>query len=743
MRNIIGADFLEVADSAPALIWLSDADNNGVWFNRRWLQYTGRKTVQELGRGWTEGIHPEDLERCLLAYSKAYRACSPFEIEFRLKQADGSYGWIADTGAPHLGSMGELTGYMRFCWNITRRKLAEQGLQESALHTQAILDNALDGIVTIDDRGTIQSFNRAATYIFGYVAKEVIGRNVNMLMPEPYRSQHDSYLQNYQATGVPRIIGIGREVEGQRKDGTVFPMELAVSQISRKGRPMYVGIVRDITERKRMEQMKTEFVSTVSHELRTPLTSIGGALGLLAGGMLGKLPAEAEQLLDIAYKNSQRLSHLINDLLDMEKLAAGKMSLDFREQPLMPLVEQAIESIRAYAGQFQAHLQLVERADHARVRVDGMRLQQILANFLSNAAKFSPPGGAVEVAVRSKSDAVRVEVTDCGPGIPNAFRDRIFQRFSQADASDTRQTGGSGLGLAISKELAERMNGSVGFSSQEGEGACFHLELPIAETEDHGDRMKPLPCRAAPRLLVVEDEPDIARLLKIMLQRGGYDVDIAPDGKRALELLAQVEYAAMTLDLMLPDASGAELIRRIRSRPQTEALPIVVVSAHNESGKLSIDGDFTAIDWLDKPVDEARLISAIRRSLSGAAGIKPRVLHVEDDGDLHDVMSSLGSELAEFDAARTLAEARTKLGRSRYDLVMLDINLPDGSGWKLLPLLNHLDPAPPIIVFSAEEQEAEQKAAVQAALVKSHTTSQDLLNTLRRLLAKEPCTNTN
>jgi len=244
-----------------------------------------------------------------------------------------------------------------------------------------------------------------------------------------------------------------------------------------------IGTNMDITERKRAEQLKSEFVSTVSHELRTPLTSIGGALGLACGGALGALPAQAREMLEIAYRNSQRLTHLINDLLDMEKLAAGKMGFDLREAELMPLVEQALQSNRAYAESYRVALVLGERADGVRVRVDAGRLQQVLTNYLSNAVKFSPAGAAVQVRVRAGTGVepgwVRVEVSDEGPGVPLEFRERIFQKFSQADASNTRQKGGTGLGLAISKELMERMQGRVGFESQPGHGACFWFELPL------------------------------------------------------------------------------------------------------------------------------------------------------------------------------------------------------------------------------------------------------------------------
>jgi signal transduction histidine kinase len=268
-------------------------------------------------------------------------------------------------------------------------------------------------------------------------------------------------------------------------------MEITVSSSDHRGEALFIGLIRDISERKRMEQMKNEFVSTVSHELRTPLTSISGALGLVNGGALGTIPGPAKTMLDMAYKNSMRLAHLINDLLDMEKLMAGKMTFDIQQQALMPLLEQSIETVHAYGEQYQVRFELVERAEGVGVRVDGSRLEQVLSNFLSNAAKFSLPGQRVELAARRVDDRVRVSVTDHGPGISAEFRTRIFQKFSQADSSDTRQKGGTGLGLAISKELVERMNGSVGFDSEVGKGACFYFELPVCETADWRESVTP------------------------------------------------------------------------------------------------------------------------------------------------------------------------------------------------------------------------------------------------------------
>lgn len=234
----------------------------------------------------------------------------------------------------------------------------------------------------------------------------------------------------------------------------------------------------------RANRVKSEFLSTVSHELRTPLTSLSGSIALIQGGALGVLPAPVTEMLRVAHKNSLRLGHLINDLLDMDKLVAGKLRFDLRVQPLMPLVEQALDAIKAYAEPYGVRVELVRRQDDARVSVDGQRLQQVMANLLSNAAKFSPAGGVVEVAVQRAGERLRVSVTDHGPGIPESFRAQVFEKFSQADASDTRQKGGTGLGLAISRELIERMEGTIGFESVEGQGASFFFELPAATDAD-------------------------------------------------------------------------------------------------------------------------------------------------------------------------------------------------------------------------------------------------------------------
>ena len=306
--------------------------------------------------------------------------------------------------------------------------------------------------------------------------------SVYRMDPAKYYVDPDIY------ANIVRRLGNGEQVfdqlvELQKPDDPQYGTKWALASfliIQYQGEPAVLGWFHDITERIRIDQMKSEFISTVSHELRTPLTSIVGSLGLIAGGALGEIPVQAKSLIEIAHRNSLRLSLLINDLLDMEKLAEGKMDFKMQEQKLMPLIEQALEDNQGYGKSRNVKLELTGRSYDAKVNIDAHRLMQVLSNLLSNAIKYSPDNGTVEVAVQNDQQTVRITVTDHGPGIPAEFRSRIFQKFSQADSSDTRQKGGTGLGLAIARGLVERMGGKIGFDSVEGQGASFHIEFPAA-----------------------------------------------------------------------------------------------------------------------------------------------------------------------------------------------------------------------------------------------------------------------
>ena len=234
-------------------------------------------------------------------------------------------------------------------------------------------------------------------------------------------------------------------------------------------------------ERKRLERLKDEFVSTVSHELRTPLTSITGSLGLLMGNAAGSLSKSAERLLEIAHTNSVRLVRLVNDILDIEKLESGHVAFDVRKIQVRPLVEQTVEAIRGYAEGHGVKVRIEGAVAMDDIRADADRLSQVLTNLMSNAIKFSPLDGEVVIAIEKerKSDAVRITVRDHGPGISVDFKSRIFERFAQADATNARRKGGTGLGLSIAKQIIDRLGGEIGFADASGGGTIFHVELPI------------------------------------------------------------------------------------------------------------------------------------------------------------------------------------------------------------------------------------------------------------------------
>ena len=405
-----------------------------------------------------------------------------FAVNYRIRHADGHTVWLSEKGRGAYAETGELLWLDGFLWDISANVAAEQERREREDYVHTVLDNVIDGILTFSPQGLIESCNRAAERIFALDPAHTLGLNAASLLTEPHLHTYRQRIRDLlQDTAEQACDGLPQELEGRRQNGEHFPLELALSRISHRGEQKLIAVVRDITERKRVERMQSEFVSTVSHELRTPLTSIAGALGLINGGALGAVPESMTAMLDIAQQNSQRLSLLINDLLDMEKLNAGQMRFDLEAYPLRPLLEQALQTNQAYADEYRVHWQLLDVPENAKVLVDAQRFLQVMANLLSNAAKHSPANSAVEIHCQVIEQQLRIEVRDYGSGIPEAFRARIFSKFAQADSSDRRQLGGTGLGLAISRELVERMHGQIGFNCEPGHGTCFWFSLPTAD----------------------------------------------------------------------------------------------------------------------------------------------------------------------------------------------------------------------------------------------------------------------
>lgn len=622
--------------------------------------------------------------------------------------------------------------------DVTDLDHAQAELAASHQRLAAINDSVLDGIITINPSGSIESFNRAAETVFGYPAAAVMRRNVRMLMPEPFASAHDGFLERYAATGHSSILGVVREVEGLRADGSIFPMEIALTETMLRGQRLFVAAVRDITEKRALERVKNEFVSTVSHELRTPLTSISGALALMAKGTAGTLPDKALGLVAIARSNCDRLVRLINDILDLERIEAGELVFEFSSVPTRRLVERAIGENLDFASKFQVRLEHEGEPVDAEVWGDEHRLLQVLTNLISNAVKFSPAGGTVRVSTRRAGGMLHLAVSDHGRGIPDAFKPRIFQKFAQADATDSRQKGGTGLGLSIVKSIVERHGGRIGFESEWGVGSTFHVDLP----EKRGRLTDtPAPERGEKRVLICEDDDDVAHILRLQLADAGYQSIRAATADETMRLLDAGRFDAMTLDLALPDGDGIAMLRRIRADQRHAAMPVIVISAwldEKVEDPMLTGQVLGVVDWIGKPVEGDRLHLAL--DLARRRVGKPRVLHVEDDPDIVRLVEYALRDEADVVAAPSLAEARRRLTGGDIDLVILDVGLVDGNGLALLDDVKNVKGmrSPPTVLFSAQEIGPDRRDELVAVLVKSQSTIDQLAAVIRDHLDRRP-----
>ncbi|MDQ3973099.1 MAG: response regulator, partial [Actinomycetota bacterium] len=593
---------------------------------------------------------------------------------------------------------------------------------------QLILESASEAVFGLDERGRVSFANPAAERMTGFHSDELLGSLLHDLVHHrrsdgsPYPAEQCPAMTSLHGDAVQQVTG---EVFW-RKDGSSFPVEYSCTPIREDGGVVgAVHVVRDVTERRAAQRAKDEFVAVVSHELRTPLTSIHGALGLLRAGVLGSLSERGQRMVDIAASNTDRLVRLINDILDVERLQAGKAALHKQACDAAELVSRCAEAMRPMAD--EAGVCLVTAVEPATVWADSDRIEQTLTNLISNAVKFSPPGTTVRLLTIREEQAVRFEVVDEGRGIPPDKLQGVFGRFQQVDASDSREKGGSGLGLAICRNIVEQHGGRIWVDSSPGRGATFAFTLPVL-----ADTSELATSSSGPTVLVCDDDPSVREVVTTVLAAEGFRVLATASGPEAVNEAISQRPAAIVLDMLMPGMDGWATAAALKERPETRDTPIVVVSAlpRRHPERLRCD----VAEWIEKPFNTAELLAALWRVVGGARGA-PRLLVVEDDEGLAGVLVAMferhGMEVLH---ARSGAEALRLCGRAVPDLVILDLLLPDADGFTIVERLRRIDRFRhlPVVVYTAKEIDEGERERLRLADTVVYTKSRVSLDDLER-----------
>ncbi|WP_407319973.1 response regulator [Isoptericola halotolerans] len=643
----------------------------------------------------------------------------------RVVQSNEVFPWAADTLWAAVLVAVVARQILVVVDNESLRHGLEQRVQDRTAQLRALagerertLESVADGIYGVDAEGRLTFVNAAGSRTLGATPADLVGLDAHATFHAPTADGTPYPVAGCYITEAVRdgVTSTGEQDVYRRVDGKEVPVEVTASPLRDDGAIRGAVVVfRDITERREMERIKDEFVSVVSHELRTPLTSIRGALGLLDSGVLGSDPERARRMVHIALTSSERLGRLVDDILDIERMAAGSTPLDLADHPVDALVEAAVEQVAVLADTATVTLENERSAEV--VNADADRIVQTLVNLLSNAVKFSPPGAVVRTSVVPVGDMVEVRIDDQGRGIPPDKLETVFRRFEQVDTSDARERGGTGLGLPIARGIVERHGGRIwAVSDGEGTGSSLRFTLrrvsPGAAPPHHpadggtvagrksspdvlaasartaAGSSGPFPNRhpapvddgeaARPRVVVVDDDPYVVDVLCTLLEERGYAVVGTTDGDAAVETVAAEHPAAIVLDLAMPGTDGAEVLARLRRTAATAQVPVVVVSGTDPAGARRAAA--LADGWLVKPVDPHQLVATVR----DVARRRPHhasVLVVEDDDDLRGVVAEvLENGGLVVTQARTVGEARAALTAVPPDIVVLDLGLPDGSG---------------------------------------------------------------
>jgi len=593
---------------------------------------------------------------------------------------------------------------------------------------EAILDATGDGMLVFSPDGKLTYFNPAA--------RDIVGPRID--------DHVDTQVTLAEILGTEPLLPEGAESTGAAWEATLSEPERRIVQVrtssvlDSEGAPIgTVSNIRDITAEREMAMMKNEFVSTVSHELRTPLTSIKGYVDLIVDGEAGEINEIQREFLEIVQENSDRLVSLINDMLDISRIESGRIHLKVEPIEITDLIAGAAETFKTMADQSSVELVTSVAEDLPRAAGDRDRVGQVLMNLVSNAIKYSPGGGTATITARRDGDNVVVEVSDTGIGIKPEDQAGLFSKFYRVDSSLTRDIGGTGLGLSICKSIVELLGGKIWAKSEFGEGSAFAFSLPVAPPDLVRTPAVEGPDTAAGTVLVVDRDPDVASLIETYLVKRGYDVLTAHSAQAATQLAAQHRPRAITLDVMLDDADGFDLLQQLKSHPDTSDIPVLVLSVVCDEGKSMRLG---AANYLEKPVNQKRLVDVIDGLVGSVAS--PLVLVVDDDrdivGSISRVLKARGfAVMPAYDGKEAMAAVR----RKRPHLMLLDLRMPEMDGYQVIQEIktDHELSDIPIVVMTAHRIDHSRMGIIDMAAeqVPKPFSAEEIVERVESLLAEE------
>jgi PAS domain S-box-containing protein len=655
---------------------------------------------------------------------------------------------------------------------------AEEALKISEQRTRSIIDNALDAIISIDEKGTVFAFNPAAEKTFGYQASEVLHKNINMLMPEPYKSEHDGYLNSYVTTGKIKILGMTRELQGLRKDGTVFPLDLSVSQMYLGEERFFNGMVRDITKRKRDEEnlkiamqkaedatkAKGDFLANMSHEIRTPMNAITGMSHLM---LKTELSAKQHNYTSKIESSANALLGLINDILDFSKIEAGKLdmeAIDFQLDNVLDNLSTLI-TLKAQDKGLEILFSVAKDVPYSLVG-DPLRLGQVLTNLSNNAVKFTQKG-EITVAIKclkEENEQVELEfaVKDTGIGLTEKQIGKLFQAFSQADSSTTREFGGTGLGLTISKKLVEMMDGKIWVESQPDKGSSFIFTAVFGLNANQkknrlifSDELK------GKKVLIVDDNQAAREILEYALQSFSMDVSMASSGSEGISMVesadAKLPYDLIIMDWQMPEMNGIRTTEIIKKHPKLKKIPkIIMLTAYGREEVVRQAEEAQLDGFMVKPMNPSLLFETImevfgnkvakeklgtdskeqQQNLGLEAIRGAKILLVEDNLINQEIANEiLEQEGFTITIANNGQEAVEMVSKSDYDCVLMDCQMPvmDGYQASLTIRKDSQFTKLPIIAMTANAMQGDKEKCVNSGMndhVSKPINTQDLFGAL-------------